>query len=1013
MKKISTLFALIATLAFGQVAINVQKSGDGLNNLTANLAVPTGKTVEFRSGSTLLIDSGATVTWPAGIIPWVAVSKSGASLADLPTRLFSDLQSKPTSAAGYGIANGANLDSFAALTPLASQFLRYNAGGTAYEFATISPTVTWSGDASGSLTLTNLGNGAGTLTLATVNSSPGTFAATTTNGKGLVTGTANLSGDLTTSGSVATLNTVNANVGAFGNATQAGSFTVNGKGLVTAASSVTVTPAISSVTGLGSGVTTILGNASTGTGGLVGNIGPIISNATFTGSLAIPAGVVVGSATLGTNAFTNYATGLYSNTVNGNTNQLGTTALDFPIVNRSALTAALNRALTERVAIIGIGDSNQAFNGAGWGYYQAQQLFAIYGCFGSGLLPMGQQYQAQMGQYLSGAGRNNQGVNTGAPSQLDQYAPGGSLAFPSYAYVASGNSVIVQGFAQYSSLYGGANALDQTGNLLFRMSYGTFATGSTSYTPMIRQEQPPYSTLATGAAINPVTGSYGIVDYTVSLSPGSRTLDFSFEPTTINTNLNGPFFGLYMSVENASKNAGLSYQSLIYHAGASLADFNTDLTTFGTVALNEYMREIKLQLTGSHPSVIFMINAGVNDRNITPPGNSASAYAANFQALATKLTTAWVAAGGDASLIHFCSIVSQPISQPDDSSLVGYRAIMTQLVSTGFNNASQVVLPNLANYQYANELSWYYPASGNVHLNAAGYSGWSSLLATTVSRTGSGQQVGAIAPTITNATIVNPAITNAGASITLPTIANTLVGQSTTDTLSNKTISGGSNTIINLPNTALTNTTITIGTTPITLGGSSTAFGGVTQIGNTSGNMTVGPSTSGTMSLVGGFSTLTMANIPSAGGYFDFVRSISAGIPFVSIRPTFTNSSSTPASLMITPTISQSGAAGAIDILLNRTESTLGSGPQVLMDLQVASTSKFKVDHQGTVTAAGPIIHNSYTVATLPTASLYTYGIVFVTDATQAAGTSIGSAPTGGGSVKRAVYSDGTNWLLL
>jgi len=64
-------------------------------------------------------------------------------------------------------------------------------------------------------------------------------------------------GDAT--GSVAlTLATVNANVGGFGSATAAPTFTVNGKGLITAAGSTTITPALSSITGLGTGIATAL-----------------------------------------------------------------------------------------------------------------------------------------------------------------------------------------------------------------------------------------------------------------------------------------------------------------------------------------------------------------------------------------------------------------------------------------------------------------------------------------------------------------------------------------------------------------------------------------------------------------------------------------------------------------------------------------------------------------------------------------------------------------------------------
>jgi trimeric autotransporter adhesin len=60
-----------------------------------------------------------------------------------------------------------------------------------------------------------------------------------------------LTGDITSSaGAVATtLATVNSNVGSFGDSTHVGSFTVNGKGLVTAASSVALAPAFSSLTG--------------------------------------------------------------------------------------------------------------------------------------------------------------------------------------------------------------------------------------------------------------------------------------------------------------------------------------------------------------------------------------------------------------------------------------------------------------------------------------------------------------------------------------------------------------------------------------------------------------------------------------------------------------------------------------------------------------------------------------------------------------------------------------------
>ena len=101
------------------------------------------------------------------------------------------------------------------VTGLANGALRYNTdvsniegyvAGAWTAMATGTTTLTLTGDVTGS--------GAGTIgtTLATVNSNVGTFASVTVNGKGLVTAATALSGDITTSGATATLATVNSNV---------------------------------------------------------------------------------------------------------------------------------------------------------------------------------------------------------------------------------------------------------------------------------------------------------------------------------------------------------------------------------------------------------------------------------------------------------------------------------------------------------------------------------------------------------------------------------------------------------------------------------------------------------------------------------------------------------------------------------------------------------------------------------------------------------------------------------
>jgi hypothetical protein len=115
-------------------------------------------------------------------------------------------------------------------------------------------------------------------------------------------------GDITTSagGVATTLATVNSNVGTFGSATQSVQFTVNGKGLITAAANATVTPAVGSITGLGTGVATALAV----------NVGSAGAFVTFNGALGTP------SSGVGTN-LTGTASGLTAGNVTTNANLTG------------------------------------------------------------------------------------------------------------------------------------------------------------------------------------------------------------------------------------------------------------------------------------------------------------------------------------------------------------------------------------------------------------------------------------------------------------------------------------------------------------------------------------------------------------------------------------------------------------------------------------------------------------------------------------------------------------------
>lgn len=89
-----------------------------------------------------------------------------------------------------------------------------------------------------------------------------------------------------------TLATVNSNLGTFGSTTKASVITVGAKGLVTAASESTVTPAVGSVTGLGTGVATALA-INTGTSGA------FVVNSTTVAGHALTSNVSVSASDVG------------------------------------------------------------------------------------------------------------------------------------------------------------------------------------------------------------------------------------------------------------------------------------------------------------------------------------------------------------------------------------------------------------------------------------------------------------------------------------------------------------------------------------------------------------------------------------------------------------------------------------------------------------------------------------------------------------------------------------------
>lgn len=190
-----------------------------------------------RSVSNMLYD-------PSGLIPWASVDKTGSNLTDIAIRLHSSLQSLQGGAVGdYYHLTGAQATD---LTDAGDSALHYHSADRARAVhtgtqlaSTISDFTEAAQDATGAMVDS---------TLVYVDGTP------------LLTRAA-LTGDVTAAqaSNATTLATVNADVGTFGSATQVAQVTLNGKGLTTGASNVSIAIPSTAVTDFATAVQAAVG----------------------------------------------------------------------------------------------------------------------------------------------------------------------------------------------------------------------------------------------------------------------------------------------------------------------------------------------------------------------------------------------------------------------------------------------------------------------------------------------------------------------------------------------------------------------------------------------------------------------------------------------------------------------------------------------------------------------------------------------------------------------------------
>lgn len=383
---------------------------------------------------------------------------------------------------------------------------------------------------------------------------------------------------------------------------------------------------------------------------------------------------------------------------------------------------------TQRVDIIGIGDSNQLFGGTGWNHGFQYVLDQRYTMYATSLFCHNENNNSGFGSTFKGNIMPNRiGDVSGAPASLEAFLDRSLGKVHEYGHLTDGES-----FDGAAGLKLDADhpVIVDDDDVRADFHYGTFESGSGSFTPGARKAGDGFGTLKTGSTIDPVTGSFGLSKTSFTLSGGDRSVGVQFGWDLPQfANVEGPIFTTYQRVVNTTQTTGWSYHTQHY-ASRSLRDIAKLYQDASTDYLDYFFEQVRAEQVaeGQTPKVLVIINSGLNDRNETQTsvgpdevadGDSEDAYADNAQAIINLFKTRWAANGWDTGELYFLIMPSHPISEPDDTELQSYQ----DAARTVANDNDQTTAVDLSKIVTSGQIdvNGWYSSGGRSHLTEEGY----------------------------------------------------------------------------------------------------------------------------------------------------------------------------------------------------------------------------------------------------------------------------------------------------